>query len=452
MSSRPPALVWLRDDLRLADNPALRAAVDSDRPVVVAYLLDDESDGIRPLGGASRWWLHHSLAALRDAVDARGGSLVLRRGAAEREIPRLVADTGAEAVYWNRRYGLSRGIDARLKEKLRGDGIEVESFGANLLAEPWTVSTADGRPFRVFTPFWKAARERRFRDLVPEPRRIDGGSADSDDLDDWELLPTRPDWSGGLRGTWQPGERGAHARLDTFLAEHLIDYHRRDEPGVDATSMLSPHLRFGELSPLQIWHAAQDDAPAPARKNVDKFLSEVGWREFNHNILFHFPTLATDSFRPDFDRFPWEKPSAPHLEAWQQGRTGIPLVDAGMRQLWQTGWMHNRIRMVTASLLVKNMLVDWRVGEAWFWDTLVDADEANNPGNWQWVAGSGADAAPYFRVFNPELQREKFDPQDRYVRQWVPEYGSDDYPEPILDLKETRRAALDAYDVVKKGG
>ncbi|TPW74087.1 cryptochrome/photolyase family protein [Schumannella soli] len=445
MSPRHPALVWLRDDLRLADNPALRAAVDGDRPVVVLYVLDEQSREIRPLGGATRWWLHHSLTALQQRLEERGGSLVLRRGTAEDVIPAVVAETHAEAVFWNRRYGAAREIDARLKTRLRDDGIEVASFSANLLVEPWEVTTGQGEPFKVFTPFWKAAQERPFRDAVPEPREIEGHRADGDRLDDWGLLPTHPNWAGGLRETWEPGELGARHRLEEFVEDRLADYHRRDEPAVDATSGLSPHLRFGEISPIQIWDRLHGPLDGGALRNRAKFLSEVGWREFNHSILFQQPRLHRDSFRPEWDAFPWEKPHAAELDAWKQGRTGIPLVDAGMRELWHSGVMHNRVRMVTASFLVKNLLVDWRVGEAWFWDTLVDADEASNPGNWQWVAGSGADAAPYFRVFNPELQREKFDKHDRYVKRWVPELGTDEYPDPIVDLKQSRQAALDAY-------
>jgi deoxyribodipyrimidine photo-lyase len=268
--------------------------------------------------------------------------------------------------------------------------------------------------------------------------------ATSDSLDDWNLLPTRPDWAGGLREAWTPGEAGAHARLDAFVTEGLPLYHRRDEPAVAATSRLSPHLRFGEVSPFQLWEAAHG-----RDKNSAKFLSEVGWREFSWNILFHSPRLATENFRPAFDSFPWGQADPVELAAWREGRTGIPLVDAGMRELWHTGYMHNRVRMVVASFLVKNLLVDWRVGEQWFWDTLVDADEANNPASWQWVAGSGADAAPYFRVFNPELQAAKFDPDAEYIRRWVPEYGTPAYPDPIVDLGETRRQALEAYEAVK---
>lgn len=445
MSTAAPALVWLRDDLRLADNPALRAAVDSGRPVVVAVVLDEQSDECRPLGGASRWWLHHSLDALGRELGERGAGLTLRRGAAEEEIPALVADTRAEAVFWNRRYGRTKDLDARLKSRLRGDGVEVQSFAANVLVEPWELSTGSGAPFQVFTPFWNALRRHPIRDTVAEPRTIEGRRADGDALADWRLLPSRPDWAGGLRDTWVPGERGAHDRLTAFVRDHLADYGRRDEPAVHGTSMLSPHLRFGEVSPVQLWHRLHESVPADARKRVDPFLREVGWRDFNHSILFHFPQLDSRDFRDGWSAFPWRQGDEPELERWRFGRTGIPLVDAGMRQLWTTGWMHNRVRLVAASFLVKNLLIDWRVGERWFWDTLVDADEANNPGNWQWVAGTGADAAPYFRVFNPELQREKFDRQDEYVRAWVPEYGTDDYPEPMVDLAESRREALDAY-------
>ncbi|MDO7880841.1 cryptochrome/photolyase family protein [Salinibacterium soli] len=438
-----PTLVWLRDDLRLADNPALTAAVSRGHGVVVVFVLDDESPGIRPIGSASRWWLHHSLAALDASLD---GMLVLRRGPAERVIPALVDELGATAVYWNRRYSAAREIDARIKTSLRDAGVEVESFQANLLFEPWTVQTGDGGPYKVFTPFWRACLE---RGGVREPLGVPDlgavlGAPGSESLDGWGLLPTTPDWAGGLRDTWTPGERGAHDRLDAFMGGALSRYHRRDEPAVEATSRLSPHLRFGEVSPFQVW-----DRVHGVSANSAKFLSEVGWREFSWHILFHWPRLATENFRPAFDAFGWGHPGDEVLAAWRHGRTGIPLVDAGMRELWHTGYMHNRVRMVVASFLIKNLLVDWRVGEEWFWDTLVDADEANNPASWQWVAGSGADAAPYFRVFNPELQAKKFDPDAEYIRRWVPEYGTPDYPDPIVDLARSRQEALDAYEAVK---
>lgn len=445
-----PSIVWLRDDLRLGDNPALMAAVDRGEPLVVLYLLDEVSEGIRPHGGASRWWLHHSLEALDASLRELGGSLTLRSGAAEDVLPSLVDEVDAGAVFWNRRYSAAREIDARLKSSLRDRGLVAESFAASLLFEPGSVRNGSGEPYKVFTPFWKAARELPIREPLPAPDTLNFATATSDVIGDWNLLPTKPDWAGGLRERWQPGERGAHEQLETFIEDHLEDYHRRDEPSIEATSHLSPHLRWGELSPAQVWERAHGPMEAPARRNVAKFLSEVGWREFNWQILFHNTDLAQKNYRPEFDNFSWHKPKKRELEAWQQGRTGIPLVDAGMRELWQTGYMHNRVRMVTASLLIKNLLVDWRVGEQWFWDCLVDADEANNPGNWQWVAGSGADAAPYFRVFNPVLQADKFDARQRYITRWVPEVDSDEYPEPIVDLKQSRQEALDAYAAMKR--
>jgi deoxyribodipyrimidine photo-lyase len=442
--SSGPAIVWLRDDLRVADNPALRAAADLDVPTVVVYVLDEESPGVRPHGGASRWWLHHSLESLTADLAALGGTLVLRRGDAIGEITRLVDETDARAVYWNRRYTAARDLDADLKHSLKERGLDVQSFQANLLYEPWTITTAEGNPYRVFTPFWRATQDRPApREPVPAPSKLHTHRTASDDLASWELLPTKPDWAGGLGERWEPGAASAHRTLDRFATGALADYNRRDEPALDSTSHLSPHLRFGELSPFQVWHRLHGKLEPGARKNADGYLRQIVWREFNWNILFHSPDLATKNFRPEFDAFPWAKPSPTKLKAWQQGETGIPLVDAGMRELWNTGYMHNRVRLVTASFLVKNLLVDWRVGEQWFWDTLVDADEANNPGNWQWVAGSGADAAPYFRVFNPELQANKFDPDGEYRARWLPD--DELSTQPIVDLAETRKAALDAY-------
>jgi deoxyribodipyrimidine photo-lyase len=326
--------------------------------------------------------------------------------------------------------------------------VDAQSFQANLLFEPWTVTTAEGNPYRVFTPFWRSCLDSGTpRDPLSAPKSIDAAAAQSDNLADWHLLPTRPDWAGGLRDRWTPGEASAHETLDAFATSDLGDYDRRDEPGLDATSHLSPHLRFGEISPFQIWHRLHGELSPRARKNRDGYLRQLVWREFNWNILFHSPQLATRNFRPEFDAFPWNEPDPAALEAWRHGNTGIRLVDAGMRELWITGYMHNRVRLVAASFLVKNLLVDWRLGEQWFWDTLVDADEANNPGNWQWVAGSGADAAPYFRVFNPELQASKFDPRGDYTSRWLPD--DELASAPIVDLAETRRAALAAYDVVR---
>ncbi|WP_109209137.1 MULTISPECIES: deoxyribodipyrimidine photo-lyase [Microbacterium] len=444
-----PSIVWFRDDLRLADNPALRAAIDRGEPVIALYVLDEESPGIRPIGGAARWWLHHSLVSLGERLEERGAALVLRRGPADRVVREMVTDAAAGAVFWNRRYGgPEREIDAGLKAALRDDGVEVASFASSLLFEPWTVKTGSGTHFSVFTPFWRACRSLPSpRPPLPEPRRIEGvgrGPA-SDALDDWGLLPRHPDWAAGLRETWQPGEPEARRRLRAFLSDDLASYDRaRDEPAAGATSLLSPRLRWGEVSPHTVWHETVEAG------HGGRFLSELGWREFAWHTLYHFPELATKNLRPEFDAFPWPRLKPSRLEAWQQGRTGVALVDAGMKELWRTGYMHNRVRMVTASFLVKNLLIDWRHGEEWFWDTLVDADGANNPFNWQWVAGSGADAAPYFRIFNPELQAKKFDPDGHYVREWAPEHLGDEPPEPIVELGETRAAALDAYEHVKR--
>jgi deoxyribodipyrimidine photo-lyase len=442
-----PSIVWFRDDLRLTDHPALAAALARGGPVVLLYLLDEVSPGIRPLGGATRWWLHHSLAAHAGEIAERGGRLVLRLGAASEELPRLVAETGATAVFWNRRYGASREVDARVATLLQAAGVEVADFAANLLVEPGDVTTDAGAPYRVFTPFWRAVAERPIREPLAAPRELPAApDAASDDLESWRLLPTRPDWAAGLRATWNPGEKSALRRLEDFAVDGLAGYHRRDEPAM-GTSGLSPHLRFGEVSPAQVWERMHGDLTPAARRNAPKFLSELGWREFHWHTLAAHPDLATRNHRPAYDEFPWSWDRGPEVEAWQQGRTGIPLVDAGMRELWRTGTMHNRVRMVVASFLVKNLLRHWRIGEEWFWDTLVDADEASNPGNWQWVAGSGADAAPYFRVFNPELQARKFDPDGEYVRRWV---SDDELLAPIVDLAASRREALEAFSILRR--
>ena len=440
-----PSIVWFREDLRLADNPALRAAIDRGGPIVGLYVLDEQSPGIRPLGGAARWWLHHSLASLADRLAERGGTLVLRRGPAEQVVRETVADAGAGAVFWNRRYGAAREIDARLKAGLREDDVTVASFAGSVLFEPWTVRTGGGTPFSVFTPFWRACLSLPApRAPLPEPRTVTGPTRApaSDTLDDWGLLPHRPDWAEGLRERWEPGEPAARERLREFLDDDLGRYDRaRDSPAAGATSLLSPRLRWGEVSPFTVWHAATGTPGA------GRFLSELGWRELAWHTLHHVPDLATKNLRPQFDAFPWPPLHRGHLEAWQRGRTGIPLVDAGMAELWRTGFMHNRVRMVAASFLVKNLLIDWRHGEQWFWDTLVDADDASNPFNWQWVAGFGADAAPYFRVFNPELQRTRFDPDGAYTARWAPDAEG---REPIVDLAATRTAALAAYEAVKR--
>jgi deoxyribodipyrimidine photo-lyase len=470
-------LVWLRDDLRLDDNPALTEAVSLGEPLTVVYVLDEGSPGMRPLGGAAKWWLHHSLRELAAALEAAGSRLLLRRGRAAEVIADLAGRMGATTLLWNRRYGgPERAIDSRVEGWAAEHGVRADSFQASLMFEPWTVRTGAGGPYKVFTPFWKACLDRTEPRLpLDAPHRLpapalagDGKLPAGDALESWGLLPRRPDWSAGLAGTWTPGEAGAHRRLEDFLDGPAAKYGTgRDVPGIEGTSRLSPHLRFGEISPFRIWHALRERFAHQAPADVGIFRSELGWREFCWQLLYENPSLATRNYRPEFDRFGWQTPSDAELAAWRQGRTGYPLVDAGMRQLWQTGWMHNRVRMAAASFLVKNLLADWRLGEAWFWDTLVDADAASNPANWQWVAGSGADASPYFRIFNPVTQSKKFDAEGRYLREYLPELAAvhgkaihepwkagaaaADYPEPIVGLPESRARALATYQQLKDG-
>ncbi|MFD1713150.1 cryptochrome/photolyase family protein [Amnibacterium flavum] len=450
-----PSLVWFRDDLRVADHPALAVAAERGEPIVALYVLDEESRGIRPLGEAAKWWLHASLLSLQAKLDELGGKLVLRRGAAADIVPALAEELDAGLVVWNRRYGgPERDVDTAIKSALREAGRVVHSMPGSLLIEPWEVSTGEDKPYRVYSPFFNALTERFKREPPRDPIAVPAkltkprGSAvpASDELDDWGLLPTR-DWGEGLAEIWTPGEDAAHERMEQFLADDVSGYSDdRDFPGHDATSRLSPRLRWGELSSPQVWAAARGHTG----KGASTFRNELAWRDFAWHTLFYSPDLHRVSWREEYEKFPWPRLKPSQLKAWQRGATGIPLVDAGMRQLWHHGWMHNRSRMVTASFLIKHLLIDWRHGEEWFWDTLVDADAANNPFNWQWVAGSGVDAAPYFRIFNPERQADKFDPEGAYVKLWVPEAGSDDYPDPIVDLKEGRERALAAWEQVRR--
>lgn len=463
-------IVWFRNDLRIADNPALRHAAESGRPVICLYILD-ETPGVRSMGAASLWWLDKSLRRLAESLEKLGNRLVLRKGVAAEVLGEVIARTGSSCVLWNRLYdkaGIDR--DTAIKTRLKDAGVDCQSFNASLLNEPWTVQNGSKQPYKVFTPYWRAAREHLTHVAVePAPKSLKSPEhfAHTESLSAWNLHPANPDWSKGF-DLWTPGEAGALARLNAFLSSRVDGYgEKRDIPGVEGTSGLSPHLHFGEIGPRQVWLAArsaaeQGDAPAG---EVEKFLSEVGWREFNHSILFHWPDLPTRNFRPEFDAFPW-KSDHRAFESWTKGETGYPIVDAGMRELWATGFMHNRVRMIVASFLIKHLLVDWREGEAWFWDTLVDADLPNNVGNWQWVAGSGADASPYFRIFNPIAQGEKFDPKGVYVRRWVPEltkvpdevihkpweralYLSAEakrlYGRPIVDHGAARERAMEAY-------
>jgi len=469
-----PVIVWFRRDLRLADNPALSAAAGAGRPVIPLYVLD-ETPGVRAPGAAASWWLHRSLRALGSDLEARGSRLILRRGNAAEIVTALSESAGAGGVMWNRLYdGGAVARDTALKATLKARGVAAESFNANLLSEPWSLKTKTGEPYRVFTPYMRALRAsigdlvlHRAPDRLPAP----ADWPPSDSLDTWALHPTEPDWSQGF-GDWAPGEAGADARLHGFLGDALADYARtRDTPASGGSSRLSPHLHWGEIGPRQVWRAVEAAAHRhpDLEAAADKFLAEIGWREFDHQLLFHHPDLATANYQPAFDRFPWAE-DRKGLAAWTRGRTGYPMVDAGMRELWTTGFMHNRVRMIAASFLIKHLMIDWRIGERWFWDTLVDADEANNPANWQWVAGSGADAAPFFRIFSPMGQGERFDADGAYVRRWVPELDKldakyihapwtaptealakagvtlgDTYPHPIVDHQAARDRALDAF-------
>jgi len=454
-----PALFWFRRDLRLADNPGLAAAVAGGRPIIPVFIHDPDHD---KSGGALRWWLHHSLAALDQSLRSRGSRLITRQGDAAEAIPRLAEEIGAEAVYCNR---LQEPWAAKQQERietcLKTDGRALVTGNAALLFETGSITTQAGTPFRVFTPFWRAClQERPPSAPLDAPERlspVDEAIA-SDTLN---LLPTKPDWAGGLREAWTPGEDEAQAALERFIGDRLNVYSReRDLPAEAGTSQISPHLRFGEIGPRQVFHAIRNNAP-PSHDS-DRFLAELGWREFSYHLLAQFPDLPTRPLRTEFARFPW-RDDPEGLAAWQQGRTGVPLIDAGLRELWTTGWMHNRVRMAVASFLVKNLMIPWQAGAAWFWDTLVDGDLASNSASWQWVAGCGADAAPYFRIFNPVLQGEKFDPQGDYVRKWCPELA--DLPDrfvhkpweagrakPIVDLAGSRKRALDAFAQLDKTG
>jgi len=448
--SQKPVIVWFRDDLRLADHPALRAACDSGAPVICLFIREDGTPGRRDLGGAARWWLDRSLKALDAALRQRGNRLVLRSGPAGKVVAEVLAATGASGVFWNRRYdGGGIGVDTALKSMLRDRGVAAMSFAANLLREPWDVKSAAGTPMRIFTPFWRAhQRLGPLRPPVKAPGSIPAPALPvaSESLDGWGLEPRSPNWAAGFDGEWSPGEDGAHETLDAFLDGALPGYAAdRDRPDRASTSRLSPHLRFGEISMLQVWHRVEFTRGMEGGSGVAKFLAELGWREFSHHLLFHWPDLADRNFHERFDTFAWQDAPA-LLKAWRQGRTGYPIVDAGMRQLWRTGWMHNRVRMLAASFLVKHLRIDWRAGERWFWDTLVDADPASNPVNWQWIAGSGPDASPYFRIFNPVTQGAKFDPDGAFVRRWVPELAA--MPDQAIHAPwEASRAVLDQAGV-----
>ncbi|MCQ4161488.1 DNA photolyase family protein [Roseomonas sp. GC11] len=469
-----PTLLWLRQDLRLSDHAALHAAA-AEGPVLPVFILDD-SDPWAP-GGAARWWLHHSLKALGTALAGLGAPLLLLRGEARRVIPDLAAALGARAVHASRLYEpWARQRDADIAAALTARGIALQLHSGATLAEPHRLRTGQGQPYSVYTPFSRAMLALgEPPPPLPAPTALTGTKPPQEGLalEALRLLPRPPvpDWAARFAEYWTPGEATAQARLGEFAARHAATYDRdRDFPGQDLTSRLSPHLHWGEISPRSIWHAV---APAGLTGGRLTYLKEILWREFAYHVLWHSPQLPERPLRAEYEQFPWQ-PDEALLRAWQQGRTGYPIVDAGMRQLWQHGWMHNRVRMIVGSLLVKHMLQPWQNGAAWFWDTLVDADLAANAMNWQWVSGCGIDASPYFRIFNPILQGEKFDPEGRYVRHFVPELRNvpdgwlhrpwqapdlvlrgagvvlgRDYPHPIVDHDAGRARALAALSALK---
>ena len=469
-------IVWFRQDLRLADNPALAAAIEAGAPIVPVYIFSPDDENPWAPGGASRWWLHQSLSRLDEDLRRCGSRLCLRLATDSlAELKHLARECGAARVLWNRRYEPAiTARDRKIKQALRDAGIETGSFNGALLHEPWTIKSKAGAPFQVFSAFWRhCLGQTDPQEPAPAPQHLAPAAASpaSRTLDELSLQP-RQDWAKGLQATWTPGSTAGHILLERFLRESFDDYGSgRDRPDLPGTSRLSPYMHFGEIGPREIWHATRRFAQRLGRHRTwraSQFLTELGWREFAHHLLYHFPHTPLHALREHYARFPWKSDPA-MLSVWQQGATGYPLVDAGMRQLWQTGWMHNRVRMVAASFLVKDLLQPWTDGARWFWDTLVDADLASNTLGWQWVAGCGADAAPYFRIFNPTAQATRFDPLGTYVRVWVPELArlpsewihqpwaappqilrdcgvrlGTDYPQRVVDHQTARIAALEA--------
>jgi deoxyribodipyrimidine photo-lyase len=473
------AIVWFRSDLRLADNPALHHACSQGYSILPIFIFSPEEEMQWSIGGASRWWLHHSLHSLDESLRSKGSKLLIFKGRSLTTLLSLIEKTGATALFWNRRYEPEIIVrDKNIKEVMRIQGLEVETFNGSLLHEPWTIQNKSQLPFQVFTPFWKNALSVTHPSApLPPPDRIPLPSnlPESSSLDSLQLLPSLP-WDQGFYTAWKPGESGARKNITDFIRTSFASYTEgRNLPAEKGTSRLSPHLHFGEISPRQIWHAFSSHFPKTDAWQSTQYLSEIGWREFSYHLLYHFPQTPLKPLRPAFEDFAWNKVKPSHLRAWKKGITGIPIVDAGMRELWATGWMHNRVRMITASFLVKNLRYPWIEGARWFWETLVDADLASNTLGWQWSAGCGADAAPYFRIFNPVSQGEKFDPEGTYVRRWIPELSQMPadwihhpwespteilrkanvtlglhYPHPILSLAETRNAALEAFKNLKK--
>lgn len=449
-----PVIVWLRRDLRLRDQAAFVAAAASERPVIPVYVLDDDTPKHRRMGAASRWWLHHSLTRLDADLRAMGSQLVLRRGKSHEALSAIRRETGARTVHAIRHYEPWW----RNAEKAVGKALDLRLHDGNYLSPPGSVLTGAGQPYKIFTPFWRALSERMPPPQPsPAPKQLTAPEfwPASDSLDDWQLLPANPDWAGGMRAEWTPGEGGALQRLEAFVDGAALYGERRNLPSEEGTSRLSPHLHFGEISPATVWHSVSD-----AGGSVGTFLGELGWRDYAQNIILQLPDYGSTNARGAFDALEWRN-SPDELTAWQSGRTGYPIVDAGMRELWATGWMHNRVRMIAASFLVKHLLIDWRAGERWFWDTLVDADYAQNAVNWQWTAGTGVDSNMFVRIMAPLTQSPKFDAA-AYIRRWVPELAELDdasihdphirpnaYPARIIGHAEGRARALAAYSAIK---
>lgn len=451
--------MWFRRDLRLSDQAALLAAASAG-PVIPVYILDDETPKHRKMGAASRWWLHHSLTSLDAALREKGSRLILRRGKCDEQLAQIAKETGAGQVHCLRHFEPWW----RNAERAMAKRLDLVCHDGNYLAPPGSVTTGTGGLYKIYTPFWRALKERmppppptnRPRDIAAPPKW-----PSSDKLADWNLLPAKPDWATGFGREWTPGEEGARTRVADFIDEAGDYDRRRNLPSEEGSSRLSPHLHFGEVSPAYIWHRISE-----ASGNTDVFLSEIAWRDYAQTVLLQFPDYGTTNARGTFTDFPWRtgKSADEDLKAWQQGRTGYPIVDAGMRQLWTTGWMHNRVRMIAASFLIKHLLIDWRQGEKWFWDTLVDADYGNNSVNWQWTAGTGVDSNMFPRIMAPLTQSEKFDAAD-YIREWVPELAALDdtvihdpdahgvrpyaYPEKRIGHREARERALAAYARIK---
>lgn len=477
-----PVIVWFRLDLRITDNPALDAAGKSGAPVIPLYIWSPVDEGEWQPGSASRFWLHHALESLQRDLGKIGSELILLRGPCLETLQSLIRETGAGGVFWNRCYEpLAIQRDRHIKKTLVSAGTEVHSFNGSLLFEPHQVSNRQGNPYKVYTPFWKHYQA---LDVQPPLKKTRAKLKKPDKwpeslvLDEFDLVP-RIKWYTSIADTWDMSARGGEKRITRFIRNSLHDYHEnRDYPALDGVSAMSPYLHFGQLSARQIWHRVMQAEQSAGRispgRGAQAYLRQLVWREFAGHLLFHFPHSADKPLYDKYRRFPWRK-NGKLVQAWQKGETGFPIVDAGMRQLWKTGWMHNRVRMITASFLTKDMLVHWLEGAKWYWDTLVDADLANNTMGWQWVAGSGADAAPYFRIFNPVTQSARFDPEGTYIRQWIPELDRLDrkyihkpweapenmlsaagirlgktYPRPVLDHAKARRQALESYQVIRE--